>query len=976
MSSEGDIGAPFTIASLPRPVGSTSCRTQAASVCSLSRSKKRKRTEIAVGVDGEGILIYSLQNPQLVTSYALPPQTSFMTAPYSLYHKGTSETPSRRFTYASVSPSTPSEHSQLVGFVEQIEKDGTADTAKYSHVLPETVDEVVAIEALPTASRDSTKGDAHDVLVICQNGHVVCLSANLDTVRWSTTLDSFVKGQSKILGKLNVDYVIVATARNVIRGLLRSREDIAAILNPSLAEDNELLDLTQVLCAVCKVSNSPRMLGLYQIQTQSANLITSNIPSLRHLATWTLPTTSRPILDTGRQAYSLHPTTGILHELRDGTLVSYDFSATMPKIYSEFQLPSSAIKTFLRISPDIIFATSQHSASIFNVKYNSVQALVPIDTKSNESSPSKKRKFEDPEPGNDQESVSALISYYAEGGLAVGISDHELVGIHLRNIASRKRHKTTGSLLIDSIGKGIPSQKPKVYKDIKSKGGIIGEPLRDSPEWRDWQKKVQKLDKYASKGKVRNFEKTFADALGIDILSEKPKKQEADTKPTKKVNGVQTTSLTNSVDEEILDANDSVEDEDNKSSLQQWKLPQIIPDSQRHLHRHKAIYALSKIFRLTSSSPTQQALRQSYLEITFFPPNVFEWLLLSGHLTKEAIHRSIFEYSAERTNIYRSISDGDIVRAIVEYDPEWRILSAVLNHTHYLPIGEVVQAVKLLVQSLDDHPKVGSIPNLITNGTKSSKSDLNTDLISELDAATNDLDHALSILDNGVLIRSETLRPALIRLQTFPTSVITSALRSMLPRRDLESLIQLLLCELRNGGWTSPYIFSRDPEPLADEPATEDIDDHAVAIIASLLSCTLDAIGTSAWLAGVGRPSSDNSAEEIMNDLHEETASAINGFWEARFMKGLLSEFLRYAANIKKTHKPTNQRLQNQGKPFGADVSPDEALPMLPLGGKVDLGIEKTKPGKGGKREERSAREIGMLISKRVPRYSFERIVI
>jgi hypothetical protein len=49
---------------------------------------------------------------------------------------------------------------------------------------------------------------------------------------------------------------------------------------------------------------------------------------------------------------------------------------------------------------------------------------------------------------------------------------------------------------------------------------------------------------------------------------------------------------------------------------------------------------------------------------------------------------------------------------------------------------------------------------------------------------------------------------------------------------------------------------------------------------------------------------------------------------------------------------------------------------MLPLGGKIDLGIEKMKLGKGGRKEERSKREMGMLISKRVPKYSFERIVI
>jgi hypothetical protein len=60
MSFDKEIGSPFTLASLPRPINTTGGRTQAAGVCSISGSKKRKRTEIAVGVDGEGVLIYSV----------------------------------------------------------------------------------------------------------------------------------------------------------------------------------------------------------------------------------------------------------------------------------------------------------------------------------------------------------------------------------------------------------------------------------------------------------------------------------------------------------------------------------------------------------------------------------------------------------------------------------------------------------------------------------------------------------------------------------------------------------------------------------------------------------------------------------------------------------------------------------------------------------------------------------------------------
>jgi hypothetical protein len=92
-------------------------------------------------------------------------------------------------------------------------------------------------------------------------------------------------------------------------------------------------------------------------------------------------------------------------------------------------------------------------------------------------------------------------------------------------------------------------------------------------------------------------------------------------------------------------------------------------------------------------------------------------------------------------------------------------------------------------------------------------------------------------------------------------------------------------------------------------------------------------------------------------------------------MRGLLSEFLRFASTLPKSYKPSSRTLEKQRKPFAVS-GPEDELPMLPLGAKTDMGVEKTKAGKGGKKVERSKREIGMLISKRVPKYSFERIVI
>ena len=64
--SGANIEAPYTIVSVPNPLDSIHGRIQASSVIALRGSRKRKRHEVAVGVDGEGVNLY---NVMLMISY-------------------------------------------------------------------------------------------------------------------------------------------------------------------------------------------------------------------------------------------------------------------------------------------------------------------------------------------------------------------------------------------------------------------------------------------------------------------------------------------------------------------------------------------------------------------------------------------------------------------------------------------------------------------------------------------------------------------------------------------------------------------------------------------------------------------------------------------------------------------------------------------------------------------------------------------
>jgi hypothetical protein len=802
----------------------------------------------------------------------------------------------------------------------------------------------------------SSKDATHDLLATFDNGDVICLSADLDIVRWVANLTSLVAAGNT---KVELEHVALANARSVTRGLLRSREDIAAVLNPTSDESSDLLELTQILCTVGRKTNGTRVVTLISVQPRSADLTTVQLSPLKHLVKWDLPKSSKASTSTASvPQHSIHASSGAVHTLVDGILLSYDLSGTIPKLDSELHVPGSNVDSFLRLSQDLIFTTSQSTCRVFDVKYNSLQAILPLGSDANTSSsasPSKKRKHAQPETTVEVPSPYNLVAYYAELGLVVTSRDDEIFGMQFGGSLSRKRVKTVGTLLIDALGKGIASKK--------TTGGY---------DAHKWQERKAKLNRYARKGKIAHFEQAFATDLGIQLDSadlEKRRENEVNGGP-----------LTNGVGPSIPDEDamvlDMADEEAEEGELRTWKMPETIPDNQRQQYRQYALYALSKIFRWTNASSTENSARGS-LKVDFFAPNVFQWLLHTGHLTKESIRKAFLEESTDSIQNVSFITDGDIVKALVEFDADLHILSAVLNHSHFLPVGEVVQAIKLLMQSLDDEPQENGDTKLLTNGTDPAEAEMEVDITSELDAASHEIDHALSILDHGLLTRSHTLRPALIRLHTFPAPVISATLRSMLPRRDLESLIRLLHLELRNGGWTSSYDFA-DTEMLSVDVATEDPDDHAVAIIASLLSNTLDAIGAGAWLASVGNVSSSETSEQIIEALHSDTSEALNGFFEARFMRGLLSEFLRFATTLPKSHKPSNKTLERQGKPFAVtgQLDGDEDLPMLPLGGKADMGVDKMKKSHGGRKEERSKREMGLLISKRVPKYSFERIVI
>lgn len=76
MSPRFSLQKPYVVASLPRPIDHINGRYVVGDVYGgAPGSKKRKRSELAVGVDGEGVNLYDVRNPStqnMICSNVLP----------------------------------------------------------------------------------------------------------------------------------------------------------------------------------------------------------------------------------------------------------------------------------------------------------------------------------------------------------------------------------------------------------------------------------------------------------------------------------------------------------------------------------------------------------------------------------------------------------------------------------------------------------------------------------------------------------------------------------------------------------------------------------------------------------------------------------------------------------------------------------------------------------------------------------------
>lgn len=532
--------------------------------------------------------------------------------------------------------------------------------------------------------------------------------------------------------------------------------------------------------------------------------------------------------------------------------------------------------------------------------------------------------------------------------------------------------------MIDSLGCGVPTRSapadmPKKVT-LKSFDDYLAGSQPGVSYFGEMKYRKSDMDICVVAQDVEGFERLMVKQVGLQRDEDELQQWQATQETKAQVNGVSTSDGTNA----MVNGSTNVE----TKPIPRWLWPKKdrgYPDSDpRWAH-----YALSRIFTwssISSSEPNESGqIQDGKLSIVFFPHNVVYWLIQTGRFTRSCIESALrLELQASGT---RSVPAGQLVEALAEVDPDFKMLLSLLSTT-YLDAGELLSAVRLLMQSLELFGDTNAAEQyLLTNGEGHDL--VNGDLEAELEVEEEKASMALTLAENHLKndsdIRDRALSLALAKLHSCPSSAVVSALRSSFTSNEVVSLIYLLRFELARGAWTSRYLDTYQPEGMEEESGS----DSTILLLSGLLNCCVDAIGAGGWLLGdTMMVNGDHfESEELIASLKLEVIAALEGIEEATYLKGLTAEMVRYGDSFQNGRPAAEKRRKvESGKRH--DTRP-VTLPeigrdafMLPFGLKADQQISLYRVGAGGEIQQRTARDIGRLKSRKVGKYTRERIVI
>ncbi|KAM0561440.1 hypothetical protein ACHAPJ_003321 [Fusarium lateritium] len=883
MASEYRIHKPYVLATLPRPLDHTEGRIVAREVYGLrDGQKKRKRTELVVGVDGETTSIYDVPASRLITSYPIPPQESFTCAPYSVRIRRSGTNDVSRYTYISTRDSTGQ---KLSLFKDVVHQDGkTTSTTTASQILKTS-----PIRYITCCSSASETSNVGDVIAVCQNGEFVSLSAESLAIQWTALSKSAVQDAiATQIESFEVDYVTSGTLADFSEGIFKDKPEIFSALPKTPGSEPELIALVSRSVSQGQESRHSVILAA----ASGVSSTTSDIQKLSPLEIAPIGTPSARGSDTS--TYQVDVQAALLLQLQQGSLNVYDLTTPVPKLKSVVHMENAV--SFSRLSRPFVLSCSLESIGLYNHQYRSIHANAPLD-------------LSELPTESEKPKTCQLISYLRSQELVVALVDNVLVSIQVEPPKSHGKRRKQG-LLIDSIGRGtateIPAKKAKSEKLTAEFSKYVPGSMTEEYMTK-LRSELDTADEHLAKGDLGEWEALLRKRFRVGLRSV------TDGADGKAVNG---------------------QEEKDLQELPEWEWLSGV-SSYAVVDRRWVLYAIGRTFAI---SVTDDVESRPKLQLILPDTNVTSYLVVAGHLTLSNLKAAFRDEFDVETLDNKTVVE-DLLSSLTDADPS---MTLVLNYLQATQLGELelLLAIRALMLNLDliSDPKKPASNKLLKNEAHDGAENYEMDL--------DDLERDIAIteyyLGDDSSSRSRGLTLAFTKLWRLPAVTTVKAIRATLKTEEILSLIYTLRVELVRGAWTSLYI---DPTSF-DSEGNDPPPDGVITLISDLLGRCLDAVGAGGWLLNDAISSDKSETGDLLTALKLEVTAALEGLEEAVYLNGIVGEAVRFGLASQKGGTARQTWNTNKPIPMQLEGRESRLLPLglkmkqLPTKSKVVSGGE------------------------------------
>ncbi|KAL8821541.1 MAG: hypothetical protein Q9223_000449 [Gallowayella weberi] len=892
-----------TLAEVPTNPFGHKHRTLSSEVLSFHDVSKKKRSEIALAVNAHSISIYNIRSGSIVASYAVSPTTAFTCPPCSLKLRRNGPRAPQSITYCSVVDPRPT----ILRFSEEsrnsVDNDPQLTKSKYD--LPEHGVPIVHIDILSTHP-GNTKTTTLDVLCVHQDGQVSCYDETLTRRAWgpqaATARDS--QKRPKELQVVQASSVSIQLARKTI---LREHRDVLGLLDANAGNFASSLLLLLTRSVQDSQLSKQRELILRVLAIKSPQTIGSESGRLQDDRVLEIVSLQIPELKGSRSTeglFSIHNSSGSLYHGTGGYLSIYDLTTLAPRLVRTMRLDGSHnASSYVRISSAIIATASENSVEVLDTQFNSFRAKYDLTL------PKKKSSKIANDGANTPRSMprdAELLTYHGPSQSAIVLSGRSLLSVDLSlsiepRSSSRKRKRN--GLLIDAIGRGSLGEDTKQPppKRRSAPSLALGSFVCLHRGIKAWMKQEDALNALLEKGDHLAFDRTMISEL------------------------------------------DSIDRPTDGSA------------AATYTSEHKVDYVFSKMFLTEQCGWTDQKriYKGIELRIKSFYQQAWRYLVRKGLVSTERLQASLKRRGMMEGNDL--LKEGELIKALVDWDSSLDSLLFLLQSPCLIHISEICYALKttiarfstlaapdgLKLLDYEDKP----ISQHVDSGDQMDLASTNASIPPQ--QTSIDSNHLHALFDNIVA-----------RCDACPAPAMIKGLKAQLSKTELQKLVILLRTKLRQDGWLSPYTDDGSTVSLGSQH-----NDREISMIGKLLNCVVDALGTGGWLLKNGIADDGTEAVKTVTNMQAEISTALEGVWEANYLRGLLEELLLCGKGaLARTRPESNWR--------------SASTKALPLGLRLVQDVSLTRVGAGGELQKRSLRDIGKLKSRRVPEYSFERIAI